>query len=153
MTTTHRVNSCSCFMCVIMPVYSPTQASSTRTRQPMSEHSRPSAAILESPPDDRKSRILQRFWERYFAFYDTLNESAPYRRMVERHQTLLRPAAGDTILDAGAGTGNVTQVLAVPGARVIGIDFCAPALERCRRKVPTAEFRAGDLTRPLAFET
>lgn len=99
------------------------------------------------------SERLQRFWERYFAFYDTLNESPPYRRMVERHAELLRPAAGDVILDAGAGTGNITQVLAVPAARVIGIDFCAPALERCRRKVPAAEFRTGDLTSPLAFES
>jgi ubiquinone/menaquinone biosynthesis C-methylase UbiE len=70
-----------------------------------------------------------------------------------RHVELLEPAAGDVILDAGAGTGNVTQVLAVPGTRVTGIDFCAPALVRCRTKVPHAEFLEADLTRPLPFDT
>jgi ubiquinone/menaquinone biosynthesis C-methylase UbiE len=100
-----------------------------------------------------KSAQLQRFWERYFYFYDTLNESPPYRRMVERHAQLLEPSTGDLILDAGSGTANVTAVLAVPGARVTGIDFCEPALERCRKKVPAAEFRVADLTRPLPFDT
>lgn len=100
-----------------------------------------------------KSLQLQRFWERYFYFYDTLNESPPYRRMVERHAQLLKPSSGEMILDAGSGTANVTAVLAVPGARVTGIDFCEPALERCRRKVPSAEFRVADLTQPLPFDT
>jgi ubiquinone/menaquinone biosynthesis C-methylase UbiE len=100
-----------------------------------------------------KSLQLQRFWERYFYFYDTLNESPPYRRMVERHAQLLKPSAGDVILDAGSGTANVTAVLAVPGARVTGVDFCEPALARCRKKVPSAEFRVADLTKPLPFAT
>jgi ubiquinone/menaquinone biosynthesis C-methylase UbiE len=95
----------------------------------------------------------QAFWARYFAVYDRLNQSPLYRRLVLRHVELLEPARGDVILDAGAGTGNVTQVLAVPGARVTGIDFCAPALERCREKIPDAEFRQADLTQPLPFET
>jgi ubiquinone/menaquinone biosynthesis C-methylase UbiE len=93
------------------------------------------------------------FWERYFIVYDTLNLSPLYQRLVSRHVELLQPASGDDILDAGAGTGNVTRLLAVPGARVIGIDFCAPALVQCRRKVPSAEFRQADLTKPLPFET
>ena len=93
------------------------------------------------------------FWERYFIVYDTLNLSPLYQRLVSRHAELLQPASGDDILDAGAGTGNVTRLLAVPGARVIGIDFCAPALVQCRRKVPSAEFRQADMTKPLPFET
>lgn len=117
----------------------------------MSQSTTPGAIV--SPQAEPRSRALQRFWERYFAFYDTLNESPPYRRMVERHAELLQPRAGDVILDAGSGTANVTQVLAVPGANVTGIDFCEPALERCRRKVPTATFRVADLTRPLPFDT
>jgi ubiquinone/menaquinone biosynthesis C-methylase UbiE len=116
----------------------------------MSDSSNRDAVALPAPAEP-KSRMLQRFWERYFYFYDTLNESPPYRRMVERHAELLRPASEDRILDAGSGTANVTAVLAVPGARITGIDFCEPALERCRRKVPTAEFLVADLTRTLPF--
>lgn len=119
----------------------------------MPEPNTPGAAAVAPPRTESRSRALQRFWERYFAFYDTLNESPPYRRMVERHAALLKPAAGDVILDAGSGTANVTAVLAVPGAQVTGIDFCEPALERCRRKVPTATFRVADLTRTLPFES
>ena len=93
------------------------------------------------------------FWEKYFVVYDTLNLSPLYQRLVMRHVELLEPASGEDILDAGAGTGNVTRLLAVPGARVIGIDFCAPALVRCRQKVPSAEFRQADMTQPLPFAT
>jgi ubiquinone/menaquinone biosynthesis C-methylase UbiE len=95
----------------------------------------------------------EQFWERYFVVYDTLNLSPLYQRLVKRHVELLQPAIGEDILDAGAGTGNVTKLLAVPGARVTGIDFCAPALVRCRQKVPSADFRQADMTRPLPFET
>ena len=96
-------------------------------------------------------RPAQRFWERYFGVYDTLNLAIPYRRMIERHAELLAPSPGEHILDAGAGTGNVAVELLARGARVTGIDFCQPALDRCRQKAPQAEFRFGDLTRPLEF--
>ena len=93
------------------------------------------------------------FWERYFIVYDTLNLSPLYRRLITRHVDLLQPASGEDILDAGAGTGNVTELLAVPGARVTGIDFCAPALVQCRKKVPSAQFHQADMTQPLPFES
>jgi ubiquinone/menaquinone biosynthesis C-methylase UbiE len=111
------------------------------------------AKIAVPATPDAKTLTLQRFWQKYFAFYDTLNESPPYRRMVQRHADLLRPSPGDRILEAGTGTGNVTEVLAVNGARVVGIDFCEPALERCRRKVPAAEFRFADLKHRLPFDS
>jgi ubiquinone/menaquinone biosynthesis C-methylase UbiE len=119
----------------------------------MALQSAPGAAgAIRPAASDAKTRTLQRFWQKYFSFYDTLNESPPYRRMVQRHADLLKPAPGDRILEAGVGTGNVTEVLAVNGARVTGVDFCEPALERCRRKVPQAEFRFADLKYPLPFE-
>lgn len=105
------------------------------------------------PSTNTRSSGKEAFWERYFVVYDTLNLSPLYRRLVLRHAELLQPASGDDILDAGAGTGNVTELLVVPGARVTGIDFCAPALERCRKKVPSAVFRHADLTAPLPFQT
>jgi ubiquinone/menaquinone biosynthesis C-methylase UbiE len=104
-------------------------------------------------PTNAQSSGKESFWERYFVVYDTLNLSPLYQRLVRRHVELLEPASGDDILDAGAGTGNITRLLAVPGANVIGIDFCAPALVRCRQKVPSARFQQADLTRPLPFES
>jgi ubiquinone/menaquinone biosynthesis C-methylase UbiE len=98
-------------------------------------------------------RPAQRFWAKYFAFYDTLNASIPYQRMLERAVDLLALSPGERVLDAGTGTGNVAALLDARGANVVGIDFCEPGLAACRAKVPRADFRFGDLTQPLAFET
>jgi len=72
----------------------------------------------------------------------------PYRKMLERHAELLEPLNGALTLDAGTGTGNVAELLVARGATVTGIDFCEPALEKCRWKVRQAEFHFGDLTQP-----
>jgi ubiquinone/menaquinone biosynthesis C-methylase UbiE len=98
-------------------------------------------------------RPAQRFWQKYFAFYDTLNASIPYQRMLERAVELLGVRKGEHVLDAGTGTGNVAVLLAANGARVTGIDFCEAGLDSCRAKVPSADFRFGDLTQPLEFGT
>lgn len=110
---------------------------------------------LPASADDKalKKRSDQRFWQRYFNFYDTLNEAIPYRQMIERHAELLEPRPGELILDAGTGTGNVAKALLNYGPRVIGIDFCEPALDICRRKAPGADFRFGDLTQRLEFDS
>ncbi|MES1241946.1 MAG: methyltransferase domain-containing protein [Acidobacteriota bacterium] len=115
------------------------------------------AAGLERSLDSRdasssvegKKRKAQAFWERYFEFYDTLNQAIPYRRMIERQVELLSPLSGERILDAGTGTGNVAVELLARGSRVTGVDFCEPALVRCRRKAPAGDFRFGDLTQRL----
>jgi ubiquinone/menaquinone biosynthesis C-methylase UbiE len=93
----------------------------------------------------------QAFWTRYFTVYDTLNQARPYQTMISRQVALLAPAAGDRILDAGTGSGNLAGALARPGIDLVGIDFCEPAFALARRKAPQAHFQFGDLTRPLAF--
>ncbi len=98
------------------------------------------------------TRSAQAFWQRYFEFYDTLNQSIPYRRMIERQVDLLEPVAHASVLDAGVGTGNLAVLLVDRGADVTGIDFCESALEKCRRKVPRSVFRFADLTKPLDIE-
>lgn len=109
-------------------------------------------ASADGDARDTRSREQQYFWARYFAVYDTLNQAPPYQHMVARTVAFLQPVSGDRILDAGAGTGNVSLALAVTGTRLVGVDFSAQALERCRAKVPAAEFRFADLTRPLPFD-
>lgn len=114
----------------------------------MSGLAKPSNTLLRG----EQRRSAQEFWKRYFDFYDTLNESIPYVQTVERHVELLQPTAGDLVLDAGTGTGNLAVLLIKRGAQVTGIDFCEAALEKCRKKAPQGDFRFGDLTQRLDFE-
>jgi ubiquinone/menaquinone biosynthesis C-methylase UbiE len=101
--------------------------------------------------DSTTTRAAQAFWTRYFTVYDTLNQARPYQAMIARQVALLAPAAGERVLDAGTGSGNLAAALARPGVDLVGIDFCEPAFELARRKAPSAHFQFGDLTRPLAF--
>lgn len=101
---------------------------------------------------DAEKRSAKRFWQRYFDFYDTVNESIPYRQMNERHVALLQPTAADQVLDAGVGTGNLAVLLVETGAQVTGIDFFESALAMCRKKAPEGEYLLGDLTGRLDFE-
>ncbi len=94
----------------------------------------------------------QKFWGRYFRFYDTLNKKKPYRHMIEWEVSLLDLEPGCKVLDAGTGSGNVAAELENRGADVMGIDFCEPALDLCRQKAPRGQFQFGDLTKPLEFE-
>ena len=60
------------------------------------------------------------------------------------------PLAGDeTVLDAGCGSGRVTELLLerLPRGRVIGVDAAAAMVEAARRRLgERAELRPGDLT-------
>jgi len=114
----------------------------------MTSPSTPAALAAEAPSVPRAEQI---FWARYFAVYDTLNQSRPYQQMIARQIELLNPQPGDRALDAGTGSGNFAAALVARGAQVTGIDFCVPALALARQKAPTALFQFGDLTRPLPF--
>jgi ubiquinone/menaquinone biosynthesis C-methylase UbiE len=60
---------------------------------------------------------------------------------------LLEPSRGDTILDAGCGTGIFTAGLISHGSRVIGLDVSLPMLARARQKLRGYPFQAvlGDI--------
>jgi len=49
------------------------------------------------------------------------------------------------VLDAACGTGRHSEYLAERGHRIIGIDRSPEMLQRARRKVPSGDFREGDL--------
>src|ERR1700752_4412826 len=81
----------------------------------LSRHPDPSRAGKERnvASTNAGSSGKEAFWEKYFLVYDILNLSPLYQRLVTRHVELLQPVSGEDILDAGAGTGNVTRLLAV----------------------------------------
>jgi len=54
--------------------------------------------------------------------------------------------AGDRVLDACCGTGDLAVAARAAGAAsVVGLDFSAAMLERARRKAPDVEFIEGDV--------
>jgi trans-aconitate 2-methyltransferase len=59
---------------------------------------------------------------------------------------LLAPRPGEQILDAGCGTGQLTNEIAKSGAIVQGIDNSSAMVEQARKNYPEIEFRQADLT-------
>jgi ubiquinone/menaquinone biosynthesis C-methylase UbiE len=115
----------------------------------MNEHQ--AIAAADQSLGEAHTRRVQSFWGRYFNFYDTLNEAIPYREMIADNVRLSGARAGDHVLDAGTGTGNVAIELLARGVRVTGTDFVESALEMCRHKAPAGTFMFADLTKPLPF--
>lgn len=60
--------------------------------------------------------------------------------------TLLEPAAGEKILDAGCGTGTLCHQLAGFGAEVKGVDLSVDMVERAKAAYPELDFEVADLT-------
>jgi trans-aconitate methyltransferase len=57
---------------------------------------------------------------------------------------LLSPQPGETILDLGCGSGQLTAAIAQSGASVIGLDSSSEMLAEARAKFPQIDFRLGD---------
>jgi putative AdoMet-dependent methyltransferase len=77
-----------------------------------------------------------------------------YEQVLETifHLTQARP--GDSVLDLGAGTGNLASIFVNNGCQVWGLDFSSEMLVRARRKLPQAIFGQVDLRDewPLEFQ-
>src|SRR6185436_13656210 len=65
----------------------------------------------------------------------------------ERGYDLLRPGAGDTVVDVGCGTGRAVAELAERGARAIGVDVNDVMVDRARQRGPGLDVRVGDAYR------
>jgi ubiquinone/menaquinone biosynthesis C-methylase UbiE len=91
------------------------------------------------------------FWEKYFRTYDILNEAVPYQKLLLDLIQACEAKRGDLILDAGSGTGNLCIRLKQNGAKPIGFDLSAKALEIHRRKDKDANVILGDLSETLPF--
>jgi SAM-dependent methyltransferase len=59
---------------------------------------------------------------------------------------LLAPKAGERILDAGCGTGQLTAEIARAGAEVVGIDNSPAMIEKARGNFPDLQFEVAGVT-------
>ena len=86
--------------------------------------------------------------EKYDQWFDT-----PIGRLIRQYESeltvkMLEPVHGETILDAGCGTGVFTLDLLSAGARVVGLELSLPMLHRAGWKLRQFSFRMvqGDMT-------
>ncbi|MEH2143938.1 class I SAM-dependent methyltransferase [Nostoc sp.] len=56
----------------------------------------------------------------------------------------LNPKPGESILDLGCGTGQLTEKIAQAGAEVIGVDHAATMIEKARQNYPHIRFDVAD---------
>ena len=69
------------------------------------------------------------FWRKYFETYDVLNIVIPYQELMKEVRQELEVEPGDLILDAGAGTGNLSVRLKEAGAKVVALDNIQEGLD------------------------
>ena len=101
---------------------------------------------------------LRSFWSDYLLGRDRrigielMTATTAYRSLMDEQLSLLRVAAGDTLLDLGSGTGGFLAAMerrgAPAGIRVLELDFVREALARARQRASgrfTRRFVAADL--------
>ncbi len=99
----------------------------------------------------KSSTLNSHFWENYFRTYDILLRVIPYRELL---QSLLDAAGirpGQTILDAGCGTGNLAHFL-LENINVYMLDQSAEALAKARLKFPGIKQVQSSLTDSLPLK-
>jgi demethylmenaquinone methyltransferase/2-methoxy-6-polyprenyl-1,4-benzoquinol methylase len=90
---------------------------------------------------------VRTMFDRIAPVYDAMNRTMTvgldrrWRRLTA--EAVVR--AGDAVLDACCGTGDLAVAASRRGGRVTGLDFSEPMLERARRKAPEIEWIRGDL--------
>jgi demethylmenaquinone methyltransferase / 2-methoxy-6-polyprenyl-1,4-benzoquinol methylase len=90
---------------------------------------------------------VRAMFDRIAPVYDAMNRTmtAGLDRRWRRITAEAVVRAGDAVLDACCGTGDLAIADARAGGRVTGVDFSEQMLERARRKAPELEWIAGDL--------
>jgi len=98
-----------------------------------------------------KKKSKKKLFDEWHAKYDRWF-TTPIGLLVKKYEAelildLLKPSHGETILDAGCGTGVFTVDLISLGSRVVGLDLSLPMLTRAREKSRGYLFQAvsGDM--------
>ena len=99
---------------------------------------------------------VRRMFDRIAPVYDAMNRvmTAGLDQRWRGATVHAAVRAGDEVLDACCGTGDLAIAARRAGARVTGIDFSEAMLERARRKEPAIDWVRGDvLALPFADES
>ena len=89
---------------------------------------------------------VRRMFDRIAPVYDAMNRvmTAGLDRRWRRETAAAVVRPGDLVLDVCCGTGDLALASAQAGARVTGVDFSEPMLERARAKAPEFDWVSGD---------
>lgn len=105
---------------------------------------------LDLPDAAEKAAMVEAMFDRIAPRYDLLNRLLTFRldrRWRARAVALAGIGPGDTVLDLGCGTGDMCQLAATAGGRVIGLDFAARMLNGLRRRGVRADVLRSDAAR------
>jgi len=96
----------------------------------------------------RENAIFDEWPEKYDQWFTTPIGSLVRKYESELILNFLNPAPGETILDAGCGTGVFTRDIVSSGSQVIGLDISFPMLRRAREKSGGVRFHPvwGDIS-------
>jgi len=92
-------------------------------------------------------QLVKTFYEDVWA--DLPEDPEPWAWERRRALLLGEARAGERVLDLGCGAGRFVAALRDAGADPVGVDLADAALERARRNVPGADFRAMTSAIPL----
>jgi len=102
------------------------------------------------PSLDEKATVVRAMFDRIAPRYDLLNRlfslrlDQHWRRMAVRTVAL---SAQDAVVDLACGTGDLSELVALTGARVVGVDFAANMLAGARHRGISATFVQADAGR------
>ena len=101
-----------------------------------------------------RKEVVERFDEIAESYDESVTVKSPwYERLIRRMVELADPKESDTVLDMGAGTGNVTFAFAPRVRKVVALDISEKMLRVCMKKAKekgfqNVEVRYGDFENP-----
>jgi len=92
------------------------------------------------------------FWKKYFKVYDVLNIVSPYNELLNIILEKANIQKNDIVLDAGAGTCNLSVKIITLGAITYALDYSKDGLYMCKQKNPKIKIVYHDLEQNLPFQ-
>jgi len=106
------------------------------------------------PEPHEKALVVEAMFDRIASRYDVVNRLLTFRLDQRWRWRAIRLAGigpGDRVVDLGCGTGDLVEIAAAAGARVVGVDVSAGMLAAARRRgVLPPLVRANAAALPLA---